>query len=76
MWGSRLPGAFDALFDSVGGQLPVAQQVELKLPDVFRAELVGRPMEVLRELPQSIDVGCYSSLGIVTTLEFVQHHLS
>ena len=37
-----------ALLDGVSGQLPVAQQVDLVLPDVFWPELVRWSMEVLR----------------------------
>jgi hypothetical protein len=40
-----------ALFDGVGCQLPVTQQVKLKLPDLFRSELIGRQVEILGEIP-------------------------
>ena len=49
----------------VGGQLPVAQQVELILPDVFWPELVRWSMEVLPEILQSVDVSFDGSLRIL-----------
>jgi len=38
------------LFDSVDRQLPVADQVQLELTDVFRPELIGRAFEISGKL--------------------------
>jgi hypothetical protein len=64
------------LLDSVGSQVPITDQVKLKLSDVLGSELIRRPMEIFRELPQSERMGFYDSLGIITTLEFLQHHFA
>jgi hypothetical protein len=65
-----------ALLDRVGSQLLIAQQMKLKLAHMFWPKLVRGPMEIFRELPQSSRVGFYSSLGIITTLEFLQQHFA
>ena len=38
------------LFDGVDRQLPVADQVQLELTDVFRPELIGRAFEISGKL--------------------------
>ena len=39
------------LLDGIGRQLPVADQVQLELPDVFRPELIGWAFEIGGKLP-------------------------
>src|ERR1035438_1258897 len=55
------------------GEFPLTEQVRLVLTDVLRTELVGRALEVTREIFDGleVDVGC--SLGVITTLEFLEH---
>src|SRR5579872_2154143 len=65
-----------ALLDGSGCQFAVADQVELKLADVLRPQLIGRSPEMLGELPQCVDVGYYGTLSVITTLELLQHHFS
>jgi len=65
-----------ALLDRVGSQLPVRQQMKLKPANVLRPELIRRPFEISSELPQCADIGFYGTLGIITALEFLQHHFS
>jgi hypothetical protein len=44
--------------------------------DVLRPKLVGALPEVRRELLDGVDVGSYGILGVITTLELIQHQLS
>jgi len=45
----------------------------LILPDVLGTELVGRLVEILRELAHDADVSCCGTMRVITTLEFLQH---
>jgi hypothetical protein len=65
-----------ALLDGVGRELSVAQQMKLKLANLFRPELIRRLVEVVGEVPQCADVGVYGTLGVITTLELIHHQLS
>jgi hypothetical protein len=49
--------------------------MNLVLADVLGTETVRRTMEVLREVLYGMNVGADGVLGVVTTLEFVQHQL-
>src|SRR5437660_11871835 len=64
------------LFDGIGRQLLITQQVKLKLPNVFRPELIGRLVEVLGKIPQCASVGFYGTRSVIATLELLQHHSS
>ncbi len=44
------------------------------LTDVLRTELVGRTLEVTREIFDGLEVDAGCSLGVITTLEFLEHH--
>ena len=59
-----------------GVQLLLLKQVGLILAQVLRAELVGGLMEMVGEFLHYPNVGFYGSLSVVTTLEFLQHHLA
>jgi hypothetical protein len=65
-----------ALLYSVDGEPAVTDQMQLKLTNMLRSELVGRSLEISGGLAQSADVGIYGTLGIITALEFFQHHFS
>src|SRR6185436_19705577 len=54
----------------------VLKQVRLVLLQMFRSEFVGRLVEVLGEVLHDSQVAFYGTLGIITTLEFLQHHFS
>ncbi len=62
--------------DRAVGELPVAEQVSSVFADVCRAELVGRTVKMAREVLNDSEVGAPGGIGEVTTLEFVEHHLS
>jgi hypothetical protein len=64
------------LLDGASGELAVLEQVGLIGPDVFRPKLVWALPEVSRELLNGVDVGSYGILGVITTLELIQHHFS
>jgi hypothetical protein len=64
------------LLDGAGGQFAVAKQMDLVRADVLRPKLIGALPEERRELLDGADVTSYSIRGIVSTLEFVQHHFS
>src|ERR1700694_613122 len=44
--------------------------------DVLRTELVGRALEVTREIFDCLNVKVCCSLSVITTLEFLEHHFA
>jgi hypothetical protein len=48
----------------------------LILPDLLGPELVRWLVKILRELADDADVGFCGTMGIITTLEFLQHLLA
>ena len=62
-------------FDRARRELAVAKQVNLVLTNMFWAEAIGRTMEVLREILYGVDISANSVLGVVASLELVQHQL-
>src|ERR1035437_2948690 len=56
-------------------ELLVLKQVGLILAKMIGSELVGRLMEVLGEVLHDSQVPFYGTLGVITTLEFLQHLL-
>jgi hypothetical protein len=65
-----------SLDNAPGAELLLLQKVALKASDVVRTELIWWPVEVLGELPDRHQVRPYGSLRVITTLEFLQHHLA
>ena len=57
-------------------ELLVLKQVGLVLAQMFGAELVGRLVEVFGKILHDSQGAFYGTLGIGTTLEFLQHHFS
>ena len=57
-------------------ELLVLKQVCLILAQMIGSELIGRLMEVLGEVLHDSQVPFYGTLGVITTLEFLQHLLS
>ena len=51
-------------------------QVRLIVPDLVRPHLIRRLAEVLGEAGHRPQIGPCCSLRIITTLEFLQHHLA
>ncbi len=43
---------------------------------MLRTELVGRTLEVTREIFDGLEVDAGCSLGVITTLEFLEHHFA
>jgi hypothetical protein len=70
------PHGRDVLPHSEGRQLEIAKQVKLELADLFRPQLIGRPMEVGCELFQCMDIGICSTTCVISALEFIEHELS
>jgi hypothetical protein len=66
----------DPLIDGVVGELPVTEQVGGVLADVFRAELIGWPVEVAREILDDSQVGARGTFGVITTRDFIERHFS
>src|SRR5271165_3867279 len=65
-----------ALRDSMRGEFPLAEQIGLVMTDVLGTELVGRALEVTREIFDGLEVDAGCSLGVITTLEFIEHHFA
>ncbi len=56
--------------------LSLLQQIQLVGPDLVWPELVRCSLEVLCEIRDGLEVSRYSSLCIITTLEFFQHQFA
>src|SRR5208283_4921452 len=50
--------------------------MQLILPNLQRAELIGRTAKVLGEPTDSVNVRLYGSLGVIAALEFFERHFS
>jgi hypothetical protein len=59
-----------------GGQLSLAEQIRLVLANVLRSELIRRAVKVPRKILNRLDVAVDSSLSVITTLEFFEHHFA
>jgi hypothetical protein len=59
-----------------GIELLVLKQVRLVLPQMVGSKFVGRLLEVLGKVLHDSQVAFYGILGVITTLEFLQHHFS
>src|SRR5271166_5232677 len=58
------------------GEFPLAEQMGLVMADVLGTELVARALEVTREIFDGLEVDAGRSLGVITTLEFLEHHFA
>jgi hypothetical protein len=56
--------------------LVLANQVNLVLANMFWAEVIGRTVEVLREILYGVDISTDGVLSVVATLKFTQHQIS
>ena len=61
------------LDNGVGLEFPLAEQISLLFADVILPELIGAPVEVLRELLNGTEVSAYGAGCVVATLEFLEH---
>jgi hypothetical protein len=64
-------GAVD--LQRIGAHLPLIDQVEQILPDLFRAEAFGRGMEVPGEALDSLQIDASSLRGEVAQLQLLDH---
>ena len=64
------------LLDGAGRQVAVLKQMDLVLADFVWSQLLGRTSEMRRESLDDPDVRPCCILGVITALEFLQHHLS
>jgi hypothetical protein len=48
----------------------------LILPDLLGPELVGRLVKILREFTDDANVGFRGTMGVITSLEFLQHFVA
>src|SRR5204863_8484280 len=70
------PNSAEMLDYGVGLELSFSEQIRLVLANVVRSELVGRAVEVPRELVNGTEVCARCSRSVVATLEFLEHQLS
>ncbi len=56
--------------------LALFDQIRLIAPDLFGSQLIRRFAEVLRVIGYRLHLGAHGRLSVITTLEFLQHHLS
>src|SRR5271166_5380150 len=64
------------LRDGMCGEFPLAEQIGLVMADVLGTELVWRAPEVTRKIFDGLQVYPGCSLGVITTLEFLEHHFA
>jgi hypothetical protein len=57
-------------------ELPFPEQIRLILADVIRPQLVGRTVEVSRELVYGPEINARGTGCVVSTLEFFEHQFS
>src|SRR3954447_24961735 len=58
------------------GKLALLQQIRLVTAKFVWSELIRRLSEVLREVCHSTEIPAGCTIGIITTLQFLQHHLA
>jgi len=56
-------------------QLTIPKQVNLILPDMIRPQTIWQAMKVFGEICHRVEIAMCGALGIVATLEFIQHQL-
>src|SRR5689334_3702337 len=61
----------DSLIDGVIRELSVAKQMSGVLADLIRSELIGRTVEITREILNDTQVGARGTFGVVATREFI-----
>src|SRR6266849_3385112 len=66
----------EMLDNGVGLELPFAEQIRLILADVIRTQLVGRALEISREIFNCTEIRARCAGRVVSTLEFLEHQLS
>ena len=66
----------DVLLYGSGVEFAVLEEVGGILADLIGSELIGSRVVVLGEIPDDPEVRFRGILGVITTLEFLQHHLS
>ena len=62
--------------DGADAHLPLLQQVHLVGADLLRTQLIRGATEVFGKILDRAEVVLYGSLGVVATLEFLQHHFA
>ena len=66
----------NALIHRVVGQLAITEQMGDVGANLFWAELVGWALKIAGKILDGADVGPGGTLGVITTLEFLEHHFS
>ena len=64
------------LDNGVGLELSFAEQIRLVLADVIWPELVRSAVEISREFVNGTQITARRAARVVSTLEFLEHHLS
>src|ERR1700722_11516147 len=65
-----------SLRDCTRRQLVLLEQLGLIFTNVFRTQTIWRTLESSCEIFNCANVTAYGSLGIITTLEFFEHHFA
>src|ERR1039457_4889277 len=66
----------EMLNDRIGLELSLAEKIRLIVTNMIRPELVGRAVEVTRELLNGAEICAYRAGCVIATLEFLEHQLS
>ena len=66
----------EALGDTTGSQLPLAEPRGLLLAEVLGAQLIRRSVEVAGEIRDRTEIAAGGTLSVIATLEFFEHHLA
>ncbi len=70
------PQCPEPLCDAVGRQFSFAEQICLVLADVIGTELIRRTVEIPSKVLHRTQVSPSGRRGVISTLEFLQHHVS
>jgi hypothetical protein len=62
--------------DGARFQLSLFEQIRLVAADLGGSKLFGTLIEVLGEIANNLQIRTCCSLGVITTLEFLQHHFA
>jgi hypothetical protein len=55
---------------------PPVDEMKLVLPDFLRTEFIGRTVKIRSEPSDGADIGACGSLGVISAIEFLDHHHS
>ena len=62
--------------DAVWFELARSKSMRLVVADMIQRKLIGRAVKILGEIGHSMQVCSWRILGVIPTLELIEHHFS